>query len=84
MTFRPRVTKVTEGQELRWLGHLFVPGLFDGEHMFQIDRRPSTTLFSQSERFTGLLVSVLGNRLFEATERGFHAMNAALKTVAET
>ena len=84
MTFRPRVTRVTEGQELRWLGHLFVPGLFDGEHMFQIDRRPSTKLFSHSERFTGLLVTVLGSQLFEATERGFHAMNTALKARAET
>jgi hypothetical protein len=83
MTLRPKVTRVMAGQELRWLGHLFVPGPFDGEHVFRIDKQAGTTLFSQSERFSGLLVSFLGNRLFEATERGFHAMNAALKARAE-
>ncbi len=37
MTFRPTVMKVERDRELRWLGHLAVPGLFDGEHIFEIE-----------------------------------------------
>src|SRR5438270_4382517 len=36
MTFRPTVLAVEAARELRWLGHLLVPGLFDGEHQFEI------------------------------------------------
>ena len=32
MTFRPTVVKLEPGRELRWLGHLGVQGVFDGEH----------------------------------------------------
>src|SRR6185436_14817122 len=32
MTFRPTVRKAEPGRALVWLGHLIVPGLFDGEH----------------------------------------------------
>ncbi len=38
MTFKPRLVKVEHGREIRWLGHLGVPGLFDGEHIFGIDK----------------------------------------------
>ena len=34
MTFKPTLLKVEPNREIRWLGHLFFPGLFDGEHIF--------------------------------------------------
>lgn len=37
MTFRPTVLTAEDNEdnrELRWLGHLLVPGLFDGEHSY--------------------------------------------------
>ena len=37
MTFKPRVLNAEPERELRWLGHLLVPGLFDGEHSFTIE-----------------------------------------------
>lgn len=37
MTFQPRVLKAEPGRELRWRGHLLIPGLFDGEHIFIIE-----------------------------------------------
>ena len=37
MTFRPTVLKVEPNREFRWLGHLLIPGLFDGEHIFTIE-----------------------------------------------
>ena len=78
MTFRPTVRAVEDGRELRWLGRFLVPGLFDGEHSFTLETLPGgRTRFVQSERFSGVLVGLLG-RTLERTEAGFHAMNEAL------
>ncbi|HET8822981.1 MAG TPA: SRPBCC domain-containing protein [Thermoleophilaceae bacterium] len=83
MTFKPTVTAVTPNRELRWLGHLLVRGLFDGEHRFEIeDLGDGRSRLTQSERFTGLLVRAFGGTLAK-TERGFDAMNRALKERVE-
>src|SRR2546428_8768368 len=37
MRFRPTVKAVVPNRELRWLGRLGLPRLFDGEHIFQIE-----------------------------------------------
>ena len=37
MTFKPKVLAAEPNRELRWLGHLLVPGVFDGEHSFTIE-----------------------------------------------
>lgn len=84
MTFRPAVLVARPEKELRWLGHLLVPGLFDGEHRFEIEPLGSgRVLFRQSERFTGVLVSLLRRSLDHGTLRGFDEMNRALKARAE-
>jgi hypothetical protein len=36
ITLRPKVLTAEPNHQLRWLEHLFVPGLFDGEHFFAI------------------------------------------------
>lgn len=83
MRFRPTVITVTPERELRWLGHLVVPGLFDGEHYFLLDPHDDGhTRFRHGENFSGLLVGPLRAKL-AATESGFEAMNAALKAQAE-
>lgn len=83
MTFKPTVQAVEPNQLVRWLGHLLLPGVFDGEHSLQlesIDR--NHTRFIQSERFSGLLVPLLGG-LLARTHRGFEEMNQALKVRVE-
>jgi hypothetical protein len=37
MSFRPTVLVAEPNRELQWLGHLWLPGLFDGEHSFVIE-----------------------------------------------
>src|SRR5262245_58119737 len=37
MTFKPKVLKCEPGRELRWLGRVLIPGIFDGEHYFQLE-----------------------------------------------
>jgi hypothetical protein len=84
MKIRPVLLKVVPDQELRWRGNLFVRGLFDGEHVFEI--RPSgddTCLFVQHEYFSGVLLPLFENMLKTDTARGFAEMNEALKARAE-
>jgi hypothetical protein len=83
MTFKPRVLVASPGRELRWIGRLLFPGLFDGEHSFIIEPVSGNRCrLVQAERFTGLLVSLFGKN-FDATGAGFEQMNEALKTRAE-
>jgi len=85
MTFRPEVLKAEPNHELRWLGHLLVPGLFDGEHIFIIEPLGANRVrFVQREIFTGLLVPLFMRWLNTGTLRGFEEMNHALKIRAET
>lgn len=85
MSFEPRLLTCQAERELRWKGQVLMPGLFDGEHYFQLAARaPAATLFTHGERFSGLLVPlVLRGTLKRATLAGFEAMNRALKQRAE-
>jgi len=84
MTFRPTVRKAEPGRALVWLGHLIVPGLFDGEHSFEIEPVGiGAARFRQGETFRGLLTLVLPESVYESTRQGFEAMNRALKARVE-
>ena len=84
MTLRPTVLKAEPHRELRWLGHLVLPGLFDGEHIFTIEPLGEGRVrFTQREIFTGLLVPLFARGLDTDTRRGFDEMNRALKARAE-
>jgi hypothetical protein len=83
--FRPTVTRVDPSRELRWLGHLWTPGLFDGEHRFELTPLDGgRTRLTHAERFSGVLAPLVRRLTGSATERGFEAMNAALKRRVET
>jgi len=80
MTFRPTVMKVEPNRELRWLGHLLLPGIFDGQHIFEIEELERDRVrFVQREVFKGLLVPLLARSLDRDTQRGFEEMNRALR-----
>ena len=84
MTFKPIILKIEPKRELRWLGRLLVPGLFDGEHIFTIEALEANRVrFTQREVFTGLLVPLFARSLNADTRRGFVEMNQALKLQAE-
>ena len=83
MWFKPTVLVLHPERELRWLGHLLLPGVFDGEHYFLLEPiADNGTRLTQGERFAGILVGLFGGTL-TATGAGFRAMNAALKREAE-
>lgn len=84
MQFSPRLLVVKESEELRWLGQVLIPKLFDGEHYFIIQATPEgRTHLIQGELFSGILALLLWSSLEEGTKKGFEAMNEALKTRSE-
>ena len=79
MTMKPTVLVAEPGRELRWLGRLLMPGIFDGEHRFEIhETEPGRVRFVQGERFTGLLVPFLRKLIEVDTATTFTNVNAAL------
>ncbi len=84
MTFRPTIKVIKEYNEFRWLGQLFVRGLFDGEHIFELyENTDGTTTFVQREQFAGLLVPLFTTMLDTTTVNAFNQMNKKLKQLAE-
>ena len=83
-TFRPKVLEAAPAHRLRWLGHLLVPGLFDGEHTFAIEPSgPGQVRLTQQEEFRGLLAPLILALIAKPTQEGFHQMNQALKARVE-
>lgn len=85
MHFRPVCKVLSAPHELRWLGSLIFPGLFDGEHIFEIrDLGNGSSEFVQRERFRGVLVPLFWASMHKKTKAGFEEMNEALKTRVES
>jgi hypothetical protein len=79
MKMHPTVLLADPGRELRWLGRLFLPGIFDGEHRFEIyEIEPGRVRFVQGERFRGVLVPFLRKMIEGDTLAMFEKVNAAL------
>ncbi|HEY3643825.1 MAG TPA: SRPBCC domain-containing protein [Gammaproteobacteria bacterium] len=81
--FKPLVLQATPPTRLRWLGRVGFPGLFDGEHGFELRAEGAGTRLLQTESFQGFLVPILWSKVEPTTRAGFEAMNQALKVRAE-
>ncbi|MCB1173146.1 MAG: SRPBCC domain-containing protein [Leptospiraceae bacterium] len=78
ITIHPRVLRIEPQRLLVWGGG--IPGLFTGEHVFEIIERDTEVLFVQREEFYGLFVLFAE---LETIEEGYTQMNAALKVRLE-
>ena len=84
MKFEPLVLVNEPQEEFRWRGKLFVEGIFDGEHYFQLKTiGEKQTQFIHGENFTGLFSGLLLQMIGEDTQKGFEEMNVALKRRVE-
>ncbi|MFL6357795.1 MAG: SRPBCC family protein [Nitrososphaeraceae archaeon] len=82
--YKPTVTKFEPYHELRWFGKSFVPGMFNGEHIFNIETLGvNHILFLHREVFTGLGVALAGDRLDRDLYQSFEKMNNAFKEKLE-
>ena len=80
MTFKPVVLKAEAAKELRWLGRLWLPGIFDGEHYFKLEASAKGTRFVQGEVFRGILIGMLN---MDDVKKSFETLNEALKKRVE-
>jgi len=84
MDFQPTLIKAEKNDELRWIGRVLVPGIFDGEHYFRIKKISEEKVnLIHGENFSGILVPLLWGRMESGTKQGFKAMNEALKNKVE-
>ena len=83
-SYYPIITKCETNKELRWKGKSVLPGVFDGERVFVLEKSGDDKVsFSHKEIFSGLGVKLVGNKLDENLREGFVRMNEALKVRAE-
>ncbi len=82
-TLTVKLLTVDPFREIRWKGFFWIPGLFDGEHSFEIlmDQGGMTRLV-QRETFTGFLLPFLSGTL-SATKQEFEKTNAGIRDTAE-
>ncbi|WP_338696852.1 SRPBCC domain-containing protein [Streptomyces sp. Q6] len=84
MVIKPTVVAAEPGRELRWRGRLWLPGIFDGEHLFELKPRPDGgTLLVQAETFAGVLVPFT-QKIIKETVGRFTDLNEALRTRVES
>lgn len=84
MRFHPRCMVLKKNKEFRWLGHLLIKGIFDGEHIFELKEiEIGRTKLIHRENFKGILVPFLWKKLDTDTKSGFIEMNKALKKKVE-
>ncbi len=84
-TFKPKVLSVVHQQYFDWVGSLFVKGLFDGHHYFEIEElAPDQVKLTHGEYFSGLLSTAILKKVAEDTRNNFIKMNGALKRLAES
>ena len=85
MKIQPKVIKNIHGKEFSWRGHLFIEGLFDGEHYFKVEKHgEDQSKFIHGERFSGLLSVPVLKIIEKNTLNGFISMNEALKKQTES
>ena len=83
MTFKPSILTIESYKEFRWKGKLGINGIFDGEHYFILEfLENDKTKFIHGEKFSGLLVPVLG-KMLDKTQKGFQLMNESIKNECE-
>lgn len=84
MTMNPIFLVINPQKELRWKGSLFIPGLFDGEHYFILEKKSDhETVVTQGEYFSGVLVYFFRKMIYGVTSNGFKSFNEALKKQVE-
>lgn len=83
--YRVKILKIEEPREFRWLGHFLMPGLIDGEHLFEINPVGENKIkFVQREYFSGILVPLTWKSFLNTYLRqGFEELNQSLKNIAE-
>ncbi|MGI6348638.1 MAG: SRPBCC domain-containing protein [Eubacteriaceae bacterium] len=83
-TFSPKLLTYSCPDAIIWKDSLLFGSIFDRRHQFYLEiQNDGTTLFTQTEDFSGFLVPLARLTTFKETEKQFSNMNSALKVHAE-
>lgn len=83
-SFTPKLLTYNRPESIIWKGSLLFGGIFDGRHQFYLEvQKDGTTLFTQTEEFSGILIPLTRFTVLKETKEQFINMNNALKTRAE-
>lgn len=82
-TFRPMLTVVEPGRELRWQGWPRFPRLFDMDHYWLLEPRGKGTRLVHGSATYGLAVPFLPSGTVNSVREPFEQMNRAMKKRAE-
>jgi len=84
ITFKPVIQRVEPPFYFDWVGRLFVPGIFDGHHYFQIEPITDNQVkLIHGEHFSGILAGPILKKIGSETAQNFIRMNQALREEAE-
>ena len=79
-----KLLRVDPPREIRWRGKLLFPGLFRGEHVFEIvEREGGGVTLIQWETFSGILAPIFFSTLMRSVKDGFQEMNRGIREHAE-
>ncbi|MGB0885955.1 MAG: SRPBCC family protein [Chitinophagales bacterium] len=82
--FNPTILELTPNKSFHWLGSLLFKGFFSGRHYFEIQEISENKVkLIHGEDFTGMISSLVFNKISESTKAGFVMMNEALKLESE-
>jgi len=82
--FKPTVLRVVPYQYFDWEGHLFLNGIFDGHHYFEIEvLNEQQVKLNHGEYFSGILSRFILKKIANSTRENFIQMNMAIKQLAE-
>lgn len=85
MVFKPKITSLIDKKELKWIGNLFIPGIFDGHHQFVLNQLEENKVqLIHSEQFSGILNKLIFRLIQNSIRLGFLQMNEAFKQRCET
>jgi hypothetical protein len=83
--FKPKVLQVMPYKYFDWIGNLFIRGIFDGHHYFEIEEiTPTQVKLIHGEHFSGVLSGYILKKIGDATRNNFIKMNGDIKRLAET
>ncbi|NBC65194.1 MAG: SRPBCC domain-containing protein [Bacteroidetes bacterium] len=83
--FRATISSWEEIKRFAWLARTSLPGIFDGEHFFELETiDQNTTLLTNREEYRGVLSLIIKNLpMMKNAPAGFEKMNSELKSYIE-
>lgn len=84
--FSPKVVDLQPNKRFAWKATTFINGIFDGEHIFELEAvNDNTTCLTNREVYSGILSPIFKQLpMMKEAPAGFDAMNAEIKAQAET